>query len=54
MTYQQAAKWAKQMGMKVRANDQAVECWIARVEQYGQTGRWENRQEAERYAGPGR
>ncbi len=54
MTYEQAATWAKAVGMKVRPNDAAAQCWIDRVALYGATGKWEHRQEAERYARAGR
>lgn len=50
MTYEQAVMWARELGIKVRANDQAVECWIDRVYQAGLTGKREHIEEANRYA----
>jgi hypothetical protein len=51
MTYEQAVIWAKELGIKIRANDQAVECWIDRVHRAGFTGKPEDIEEANRYSG---
>lgn len=50
MSYEQAVIWAKELGIKVRAKDQAVQCWIDRVELAGYTGKQEHIDEANRYA----
>lgn len=50
MTYETAVTWAKELGIKVRANDQAAKCWIDRVELAGHTGKQEHIDEANRYA----
>ena len=51
MTYQQAMIWAKELGIKIRANDQAVECWIDRIHRAGLTGKQADIDEANRYSG---
>ena len=51
MTYEQAVIWAKELGIKIRTNDQAIECWIDRVYRAGLTGKPEDIQEANKYAG---
>lgn len=51
LTYEQAVLWAKELGVKVRANDQAAQCWIDRVYQAGITGKQEHIDEANRYSG---
>ena len=51
MTYQQAVTWAKELGIEIRANDQAVECWIDRVYRAGLTGNQSDIDEANRYGG---
>lgn len=50
MTYEQAVTWAKELGIKVRAKDQAWECWADRVELAGYTGKQDHIDEANRYA----
>lgn len=50
MTYETAVIWAKELGIKIRKNDQAVQCWIDRVMQAGMTGKQEHIDEANRYA----
>lgn len=51
ITYEQAVIWAKELGIHVRANDQAAECWIDRVYRAGLTGKPEDIEEANRYSG---
>lgn len=51
ITYEQAVAWSRELGIHVRANDQAAECWIDRVYRAGLTGKPEDITEANRYAG---
>ena len=51
MEYEQAVIWAKELGIRIRPNDQAAQCWIDRVELAGHTGLQEHIDEANRYAG---
>lgn len=51
MTYEAAVKMAKELGIKVRANDQAVQCWIDRIYLASVSGKPEHIEEANRYSG---
>jgi hypothetical protein len=51
MTYKQAKAKAQELGILVRANDAAVQCWIDRVELAAATGKQEHIDEASRYSG---
>jgi hypothetical protein len=46
MTYETAVIWARELGIKVRKQDQAWECWADRVHRAGITGRQEHIDEA--------
>lgn len=49
-TYEQAVQWATEMGLKIRRNDQAAQCWIDRVYLAHITSKEEHKAEANRYA----
>jgi hypothetical protein len=52
MTFEQAKRWAAQLGIRVpkTGNEELRQCWIDRVYQAGVTGKQEDIDEANRYA----